>query len=140
MKKLFLILAVVLMVGAMLAACSSGAAVDTVPVVKHPTQSEIYSSLPGSYDDGLILLDVRTPEEWVQDGHIEGATLLPVQQLEFEAEKSLAKDAEIVIYCRSGNRSAVAANTLLAMGYTNVSDIGGINDWKAAGYPVIYGP
>lgn len=79
--------------------------------------------------DAVVLLDVRTQEEY-DAGHIEGAILLPNETIADTPPDALPdKDAEILIYCRSGNRSAQAAKKLVAMGYTNVYDFGGIIDW-----------
>lgn len=79
--------------------------------------------------DEVIILDVRTPEEYAQ-GHIPGAVLLPVTSIGSDTAKLLPdKDAEILIYCRSGNRSRQATNMLVDMGYTAVYDFGGINSW-----------
>ena len=76
-----------------------------------------------------ILLDVRTKEEF-DDGHIEGAILIPDFEIEERAETELSdKDALILVYCRSGRRSKNAASILAALGYTNVKEFGGINDW-----------
>ena len=72
---------------------------------------------------------VRTKEEY-DAGHIAGAILIPNETITTEQPKLLPDlDAEILVYCRSGNRSAQAANKLLAIGYTNVVDFGGIIDW-----------
>ncbi len=77
----------------------------------------------------IILLDVRTLEEY-EAGHIEGAILLPDYDVEEKAELLLEdKKATILIYCRSGRRSALAAKTLSELGYTSVYDFGGIIDW-----------
>jgi rhodanese-related sulfurtransferase len=79
--------------------------------------------------DELIILDVRTQEEF-NAGHIAGAILVPNETIIDEQPELLPDlDAEILVYCRSGNRSGQAANKLLAMGYTNVLDFGGIIDW-----------
>lgn len=79
--------------------------------------------------DPYVLVDVRTPEEF-KEGHIEGALLLPDYEVEASAAKLLPdKDARILLYCRTGRRSESAAKTLVAMGYTNVVDFGGITDW-----------
>ena len=76
-----------------------------------------------------ILLDVRTKEEF-DDGHIEGAILIPDFEIEERAETELPdKDALMLVYCRSGRRSKNAASILAALGYTNVKEFGGINDW-----------
>lgn len=79
--------------------------------------------------DELIILDVRTPEEYAQ-GHIPDAVLLPVSNIAKDAPAQLPdKNAEILVYCRSGNRSRQAAQQLVTMGYTGIFDFGGIIDW-----------
>lgn len=79
--------------------------------------------------EDVIILDVRTLEEY-NDGHIENAVLLPVTEISNRADEVLPdKDAKILVYCRSGNRSATASKELINMGYTNVYDFGGINSW-----------
>lgn len=76
-----------------------------------------------------IILDVRTPEEFV-DKHIPGAINVPNEIIETEALSQLPdKDQLILVYCRSGNRSKQASEKLVALGYTNVVEFGGINDW-----------
>jgi rhodanese-related sulfurtransferase len=76
-----------------------------------------------------ILLDVRTEEEF-KERHIKGAVLIPDFQIKQRAETELTdKNALILIYCRSGRRSANSARRLIEMGYTNVYDFGGIIDW-----------
>ncbi|MCL2513323.1 MAG: rhodanese-like domain-containing protein [Oscillospiraceae bacterium] len=76
-----------------------------------------------------ILLDVRTDEEF-KESRIEGAVLIPDYEIKGRAEAELPdKDALILVYCRSGRRSANAAYDLIDMGYTNVYDFGGIIDW-----------
>ena len=80
-------------------------------------------------DAPYYLLDVRTEEEYAEK-RIEGAVLIPHIRIEQEAEDMLPdKDRIILVYCRSGARSAVAAEALAQMGYTNVYDFGGIIDW-----------
>lgn len=79
--------------------------------------------------DPIVVLDVRTAEEYAA-GHIPGAMLLPNEEIDASRPISLpVLDTEILIYCRSGNRSAQAAQKLFDMGYTNVYDFGGINSW-----------
>jgi rhodanese-related sulfurtransferase len=86
-------------------------------------------------DAGAFVLDVRQPEEW-QQAHIPGATLIPLTELN-QRLNEIPKDKEIVVYCRSGNRSQAAAQTLIDNGFSGVSSMaGGINQWGAAGYPV----
>ncbi len=79
--------------------------------------------------DKVIILDVRTEAEYAAE-HIEGAILIPNETITDKMPSDLPDlHAEILIYCRSGNRSAQAARKLIAIGYTNVYDFGGIIDW-----------
>ena len=79
--------------------------------------------------DTYILLDVRTPQEFAES-RIAGAILIPDYELKQRAEVELPdKNAVILIYCRSGRRSALSAAVLAEMGYTNVYDFGGIINW-----------
>jgi len=76
-----------------------------------------------------ILLDVRSESEF-NEQRIDGAIVLPVDEIINRAAAVLPdKDTAILVYCRSGSRSATASNELVGMGYTNVYDIGGIIDW-----------
>ena len=76
-----------------------------------------------------IILDVRTQEEYDQ-GHIPGATLIPDNRIDADAEKVLTdKNQLILVYCRSGRRSKLAAERLVQLGYTNIKEFGGILDW-----------
>ncbi len=78
----------------------------------------------------IVLLDVRTQEEF-NNGHIPGALLLPYDEIDQKAAQLLPeKEKEIIIYCRSGRRSAIAKDSLEALGYTNVNDFGGMNRWQ----------
>ena len=80
-------------------------------------------------DETIILVDVRTKEEF-DSGHIEGAVLLPVDQIQQSAVEVLTdKDAIYFVYCRSGSRSGVATAMMVDLGYQNVFDLGGIIDW-----------
>jgi phage shock protein E len=76
----------------------------------------------------VLLLDVRTKEEFDQ-GHIPGSMLMPYDTIQADF-KEADKSRPIVVYCRSGNRSSVAARTLVRMGYTDVSDFGAVTLWK----------
>ena len=85
---------------------------------------------------GAVILDVRQPDEYAT-GHIRGAILLPVGEIEAQSATVLPdKNTKILVYCRSGNRSAVAAAALQTLGYTDVSDFGGIIDWPYDDYVV----
>jgi rhodanese-related sulfurtransferase len=80
-------------------------------------------------DKNVIIVDVRTLEEY-NEGHIENAILIPNETILDEPPEQLPDlDSEILIYCRSGNRSQQAAEKLIDLGYTNVYDFGGIIDW-----------
>lgn len=90
-------------------------------------------------DSGAFILDVRQPEEW-NEAHIPDATLIPLDQLP-DRINELSKDQEIVVVCRSGNRSAQGRDILLEAGFTDVTSMaGGLNEWKTAGYPTVSGP
>lgn len=107
-------------------------AIVLILTAKHPsyvkiTPNQAYELMQSQ--NNCTVLDVRTPEEFSQ-GHIPGAILIPDYELAKRAEKELPdKNALILVYCRSGNRSRQATNTLLKLGYTNVKDFGGIIDW-----------
>ena len=76
-----------------------------------------------------VLLDVRSEGEY-KEKRIEGAALIPVNELASRAETELPDKGQLIlVYCRSGGRSERAARALVALGYTNVYDFGGINDW-----------
>ena len=77
-----------------------------------------------------VILDVRTEEEFDQ-GHIPGAILIPDYEIMTKAEEILKdKKQLILVYCRSGRRSKIAAEYLIELGYTNIKEFGGIIDWK----------
>ncbi len=80
-------------------------------------------------EQDYVILDVRTRSEY-DSGHIPGAVCLPNEDIGSEDPAALPdKDQLILVYCRSGNRSAQAARKLAALGYTDVVDFGGINAW-----------
>ncbi|GAP09865.1 rhodanese-related sulfurtransferase [Bellilinea caldifistulae] len=90
-------------------------------------------------DQGAWVLDVRQPEEW-NELHVPGATLIPLDQLP-QRISEVPKDKEIVVICRSGNRSQAGRDILLQAGYEKVTSVsGGIIAWRNAGYPTVSGP
>lgn len=98
----------------------------------HISSQQLAGYLPDKGD--IILLDIRTEAEF-QAGHIQGAKWFPRGNLEFYIQ-DLIKDpnSKIVLYCRSGGRSALATLTMKSMGYTNVVDLdGGFKEWIAQG-------
>ena len=80
-------------------------------------------------EEGYIILDVRIREEYDQ-GHIPGAIVISHEEITEKAEDVLTdKEQLILVYCRSGRRSKIAAEALLELGYTNIKEFGGIIDW-----------
>jgi len=87
------------------------------------------------YLDGAYLLDVRTQEEW-DDFHIPGTTLIPVDELANRVDE-VPRDQDVVVVCRSGNRSQVGLDILLQAGFTQVISMdGGVSTWRDSGYPI----
>lgn len=77
----------------------------------------------------VTILDVRTAQEY-KSGHIKKAKNLELRQIPSKIESVIKnKDEEILVYCLSGARSRLAAKTLIKMGYTNISDFGGLSSW-----------
>lgn len=78
----------------------------------------------------VVILDVREQDEY-DSGHIPGAVLLPVGTIDEDTAATVipAKDATVLVYCRSGNRSKTASSALAELGYTNVYEFGGIKTW-----------
>jgi len=107
---------------------------------------ESYEIYPGDVADkianneDIILLDVRTPEEY-EEIHLQNALLLPVQELSASTLEEIGlgadmKDKEIIIYCRSGARSQTAYNIMESLGYTNIKSVsGGMIHWEEDNYP-----
>ena len=80
-------------------------------------------------ESGYVILDVRTEEEF-SEGHIPGAILIPDYEIGEKAQEVLKeKDRMILVFCRSGRRSKLAADALAKLGYTNIKEFGGIIDW-----------
>jgi rhodanese-related sulfurtransferase len=84
----------------------------------------------------LLLLDVRSAEEYTNDGHVAGSTLIPLPELERRV-RELPTDRPIVCICRSGNRSTTACDLLARQGFTQLRNVqGGMIAWAQAGYPI----
>ncbi len=128
--------AVILIVVAVLALNQPAAAPETTAGM--PAEISVQEAY-AYYEEDTFILDVRTPEEW-NEGHVPGATLIPLDQLESRLSE-LPQDEEIVVICRSGNRSAVGRDILLGAGFESVTSVaGGFNQWSANEYPVEFGP
>jgi len=133
MRKIFFIFSVITV--SILGGClyytgyALSAETNIAQAVKY--QKITYEEAKQIMNDGeaFILIDVRTEEEF-KTNRIEGAVLIPNYEIKERASVELPdKDARILIYCRSGRRSAQAAKDLINMDYTNVFDFGGIIDW-----------
>ena len=123
MKKLiFLLLAVML-----LTACGQDKENNQGAVYMNITAEEAKQIMDS--EEGYIILDVRTQEEYDQ-GHIPGAIVISHEEIAEKAKEVLTeKDQLILVYCRSGRRSKIAAEALVELGYTNIKEFGGIIDW-----------
>ena len=86
------------------------------------------------YQSGVFVVDVRTQEEW-DEYHAPNTTLIPLDQLQNRLAE-IPKDREILVVCRSGNRSQQGRDILLAAGYNATSMTGGFKEWYAKGYPI----
>ena len=121
-KLLFLILAVML-----LTACAHTKENDQEAAYMNITAEEARTIM--DTEVGYVILDTRTREEYDQ-GHIPGAIQISHDEIMEKAEEVLTdKDQLILVYCRSGRRSKIAAEALVELGYTNIKEFGGIIDW-----------
>ena len=121
-KLLFLLLAVML-----LTACGQTKENDQEAAYMNITAEEATQIMESR--EGYIILDARTQEEYDQ-GHIPGAIVISHEEIMEKAEEVLTdKEQLILVYCRSGRRSKIAAEALVELGYTNIKEFGGIIDW-----------
>ena len=111
----------------MLTACGQDKENDREAVYVNITAEEAKQIMDN--EGGYIILDVRTQEEYDQ-GHIPSAIVISYEEITEKAEDVLTdKDQLILVYCRSGRRSKIAAEALVELGYTNIKEFGGIIDW-----------
>ncbi len=111
---------------------SAGVDKESVGIYKGITVDEAYEMIKNG---GYQILDVRTPEEY-SEGHIAGSVLIPVSELGKRLDE-LEKELPVVVYCRSGKRSAKASEILKKAGFKEIYNVlGGITDWSAKGYPI----
>lgn len=151
MKKILLILVFILVLGGCqpnknensTSQANAADSKENIQVEQKDTPKEEKSSQKAQYqkitaeeakkmmdEQNVIIVDVRTQTEY-QSGHIKDALLIPHDSFDKEPPKELDdKEATILVYCRSGNRSQKAAKKLIELGYTDVYDFGGIGDWK----------
>ncbi len=142
MKKRFGILSILLCL--FLAACGDAASIGIIGGADGPTaifvsekgDKAMYEQITAEEAKKIMdsgeehtILDTREQDEF-DAGHIPGAILIPYTEIENKAEEMLPdKDELILVYCRSGRRSKIAAASLASLGYTNVKEFGGIIDW-----------
>ena len=142
MKKLLGIISILLCI--LLSACGDDSSIGIIGGADGPTsiivaekgEKAMYEQITAEetkkiMDSGEehIILDTREQDEF-DEGHIPGAILIPYTEIENKAEEMLPdKDKLILVYCRSGRRSKIAAESLAKLGYTNVKEFGGIIDW-----------
>ena len=123
MKKLIVLFLAVML----LTACGQDKENDQGAVYVNITAEEAKQIMDS--EEGYIILDVRTQDEY-DEGHIPGAIVISHEEIEEKAEEVLTdKDQLILVYCRSGRRSKIAAEALVELGYTNIKEFGGIIDW-----------
>lgn len=114
---------------------ASGAPASVVPLPDEITVAEAAAKR----NAGAFVLDVRQPDEW-NEYHIPGSTLIPLDQLEARLNE-VPTDKEVVVVCRSGNRSQPGRDVLKKAGFKQVTSMaGGLKEWKAAGLPTVTGP
>ena len=124
MKRIFVLL---LLAVIFLTACGKDIENNQGAVYVNITAEEAKAIMDS--EEGYIILDVRTQEEYDQ-GHIPGAIVISHEEIGEKAEAVLTdKDQLILVYCRSGRRSKLAAEVLLELGYTNIKEFCGILDW-----------
>ena len=145
MKKALCIISVLLCI--LLTACGDDSSIGIIGGADGPTsiivaekgEKAMYEQITAEdakkiMDSGEehIVLDTREKDEF-DEGHIPGAILIPYTEIENKAEEMIPdKDKLILVYCRSGRRSKIAAESLAKLGYTNVKEFGGIIDWAGA--------
>lgn len=143
MKKILCIISAILCI--FLTACGNDSSIGIIGGADGPTsiiiaekgEKAMYQQITAEEakkimdsDEEHIILDTREQDEY-DAGHIPNALLIPYTEIEKKAEEILPdKDAQILVYCRSGRRSKIAAESLTKLGYTNIKEFGGIVDWE----------
>lgn len=123
------IFALFIVLAGLLAACAPA------PAVENTFSAEVsVAEAARLREQGAFILDVRTPQEW-NEGHIPGATLIPLDQLA-DRVKEVPADKPVVVVCRTGNRSATGRDLLKKAGWVNVTSMaGGVTEWAKQGLP-----
>ena len=134
-KKIILTVTVIILTAVVLAGCIQ----KTNEEQTEATQVNIGTYYQISQDEAkrimdeendYIIVDAREQSEY-DEGHIKGAIVIPYTEIEQKAEELLPNKTQLIlVYCRSGRRSKIAAQSLANMGYKNVKEFGGIIDWQ----------
>lgn len=133
------ILTVAVIVGAGLLLQNNGAPAAAAPQAASLPAEISVADAAAKRAAGAFVLDVREPSEW-NELHVPGATLIPLGQLAARVNE-VPRDREVVVICRSGNRSQEGRDILKRAGFTQVTSVaGGIRQWQAAGYETVTGP
>ena len=121
MKPLILLICILSL---LLVSCST----DVIPASYEQINAEQAQKIMNT-EKNYVIVDSRTQEEF-DTGHIDGAIMIPEYEIKEKAPEMLPdKDQLILVYCRSGRRSKIAAQALVDLGYTNVKEFGGIINW-----------
>ena len=123
----------ILALSVLVAACSSDTTTQSIELVSPAEASQVIADSPA----GLVVLDIRTPEEFTQ-ARLADAMLVDFYEDDFAAQlDTLDKNVPYVMYCNSGNRSSEAVKTMEDLGFVEVYEIdGGIVNWYDQGYPI----
>ena len=115
-------------------------AISTIALGACSSSDASSSRVDAAFTAESIIIDVRTPEEYVA-GHLDGATLIDIKDASFDAKMAeLDPNASYIIYCRSGNRSAQAVERMKEAGFTNLTDLGSLeNASEETGIAIVAG-
>jgi rhodanese-related sulfurtransferase len=132
----FLLSGFVIVLGVFAIACASAPSATTGKTL--PPEISVTDAV-AKRNAGAFILDVRESEEW-NEFHVPNSKLIPLGTLAARVTE-LPRDKEIVVVCRSGNRSQSGRDILLKAGFTSVTSMaGGLTQWKSAGHPTVTGP
>lgn len=122
MKKIFVISVIIIFC---LCGCGTDSKLNSDGTIDYVYAKELM------INENAILVDVRSEDEY-NEGHIDGALLLPVDSINEDSASEVieSKDSTVIVYCRSGNRSSQALQILNDLGYENVYDLGAMSNWE----------
>lgn len=130
MKKRMGLVLLALCLSMLFLGCNSSIEQEESNMISYEQISQAEAKTLMESESDYVILDVRTEEEFAE-GYIAGAMLIPDDEVMEKAESMLPdKNQLILVYCRSGRRSKLAAEALATLGYTNVKEFGGIIDWS----------